>query len=314
MNKFQKEMYDHLKTQFNTGKEVWASSMEKIFYPNCSSDIISFQQKRGFEFHKMVKKPHIASSQAACFNLFMPIMKSDFAVDILKSVKPDIASIDYSHLEYGFAFEYWRDEPNNDGNKGLLGDHSVNVGTDADFALSYIDKDGNHCLWLVEHKLTETEFTQCNVLHNGKHPKEAEKCRNLSAELLLDNPDLCYYTHKKHYKYWELTQKYISIFPGLIRITKKGCPFADGMCQLWRNVLLAKAAQEKYGYDKVYFSIVKPKDNKTLDNSINDFKKIIDENIFSVFHPTQLIDAAKSIKDGNIQRWVDWYSRTYFLG
>lgn len=313
MNKFQKEMYDHLKTQFNTGKEVWASSMDKLFYPGCATDIAQFQQKRGFDFHRFVKKPHIASSQAACFNLFMPIMKSKYAVDILKSVKPDIASVDYSHLEDGFAFEYWRDEPHNDGSKGLIGDHSAVYGTDADFALSYIDNKDNHCLWLVEHKLTEAEFTQCNVVHNGKHPEEKKLCENLLINSLLDNPEKCYYTYSKHYKYWELTKKYINAFPGL-NSNAKGCPFADGMCQLWRNVLLAKAAQEKYGYDKVYFSIVKPKDNKTLDNSINDFKKIVDENIFSVFHPTQLIDAAKSIKDGNIQRWVDWYSRTYFLG
>lgn len=305
-------MYAHLKQQFGTGESVWASSMDKLFYKECSDDIKSFQQKRGFDFHRFVNKPHVASSQAACFNLFMPIMKSNYAVDVLKAVKSDIASIDYSHLENGFAFEYWRDEPNNDGSKGLLGDHSVQAGTDADFALSYIDRKGNHCLWLVEHKLSEAEFTRCNVVHNGKHPAEEKLCPTLTVKSLIDNPQ-CYYSNTKHYRYWECTNKYIDSFPGLQSRTKVGCPFADGMCQLWRNVLLARAAQEKYGYDKVFFSVVKPEGNKALNKSIKDFKTIVDADIFSVFNPSTLVEAAKSTSDEALKAWAKWYSKTYYL-
>jgi len=306
-------MYAHLKKQFGTGESVWASSMDRLFYEECANDIKSFQQKRGFDFHRFVKKPHIASSQAACFNLFMPIMKSDRAVDVLKAVKPDIASIDYSHLEKGFAFEYWRDEPNNDGSKGLLGDHSTQAGTDADFALSYIDNKDNHCLWLVEHKLTESEFTRCNVVHNGKHPIEEKLCCTFDVKSLIDNPLKCYYSNTKHYRYWECTKKYIDSFPGLQSITKVGCPFADGMCQLWRNVLLARTAQEKYGYEKVYFSVVKPDGNTALNESIKQFKGIVDEGVFSVFNPSTLVQAAKATPDSNLKDWAKWYSETYFF-
>ena len=313
MNKFKNEMYAHLKQRFGTGESVWASSMDDLFYPKCADDIKSFQRERGFDFHRYVKKPHVASSQAACFNLFMPIMKSGYAVDVLKSVKPDIASIDHSHLEKGFAFEYWRDEPDNDGSKGLLGDHSKQAGTDADFALSYIDDKGNHCLWLVEHKLTEEEFTPCNVVHNGKHPIEKEVCRSFTIKSLIDNPLKCYYSNTKHYKYWECTKKYIDSFPGLLKRKEVGCPFADGMCQLWRNVLLARATQEKYCYDKVYFSVVKPEGNTALNKSIEQFEKIVNKDLFSVFNPSTLVDAAKDMPDSDLKEWTKWYSKTYLM-
>ncbi len=313
MNKFQKDIYAHLKQRFGTGESVWASSKDKLFYEECADDIKLFQQERGFSFHRYVKKPHVASSQAACFNLFMPIMKSNYAVDVLKAVKPDIARVDDSHMENGFAFEYWRDEPNNDGSKGLLGDHSAQVGTDADFALSYIDSEKNHCLWLVEHKLTEAEFTRCNVVHNGKHPDEQKLCRALTVESLIDEPLNCYYSNTKHYKYWEYTKKYIDSFPGLRSRAEVGCPFADGMCQLWRNVLLARAVQEKYGYEKVYFSVVKPEGNTALNESIEKFKKIVKEGVFSVFNPSTLVRAAESTPDKALKNWATWYSETYFL-
>lgn len=40
-------------------------------------------------------------------------------------------------------------------------DHNPVSGTDADIAVAYRDYDDDLCLWLIEHKLTEKEFTSC---------------------------------------------------------------------------------------------------------------------------------------------------------
>ena len=311
MNAFQEKMYKHLQKQFGTGESVFLSDSKNLFYSGIRGKIFELQEKHGFDFHRFVTQPHVASSQAACINLFLPIMESECAVDVLKTVKTDIASIDKSHISDGFTFEYWRDNPRpNDGSKGLLNDHSKTAGTDSDFALSYIDNENRHCLWLVEHKLTETEFTQCNAVHNGKHKELLAKCSNYTAQHLMNNDEDCYYCHARHFNYWQLTKKHIEAFPNL-DIFENGCPFMDGMCQLWRNTLLVKAAQEEYQYDKVFFSVVKPHDNIALNNSLKQFKAIVDPVLFSVFHPTTIVDAAISCSDSALRDWGKWYTDTY---
>jgi hypothetical protein len=43
----------------------------------------------------------------------------------------------------------------------VLNDHTNVSGTDADIAIAYYDNLGNLNLWMIEHKLTEVEFTTC---------------------------------------------------------------------------------------------------------------------------------------------------------
>ena len=308
---FVKRMYEHLKSEFKSGESVYVPSgnKEDLMYPGIKDSIYAHEKERGFDFHKFFKAGHVASSQAACFNLFMPIMKSGHAAEILSAVKPDIDRIDTEELDHGFCFEYWREDPLNDESRGLLNDHSKTAGTDADFALRYIDKDGKRCLWLIEHKLTEREFTQCNVIHNGKHPDELEHCVSYTPEQLMSDPQKCYYTRVRHFDYWEKTKEF-GCFPGM-DVKKAGCPFKDGMCQLWRNVLLAKAAREAYGYDKVYFSVLKPQANAALDASIKSFKAIVEPGLFSVITPAALVEATARFDDDFTRDWVEWYKRVY---
>ena len=105
---------------------------------------------------------HIASSQTACINLFIPILESQHADDILKELTAtpsDFDHIDRDELFHGYRLEFW--DSTDDKDKGLLGDHTKQAGTDSDIAIAYRDKQGNLCLWLIEHKLTEKEFTEC---------------------------------------------------------------------------------------------------------------------------------------------------------
>lgn len=53
------------------------------------------------------------------------------------------------------------------------------------------------------------------------------------------------------YKYWDTLKRNLDIFKGSIGI--EGCPFKDGLNQLWRNQILALALQETGIYSMVTF-------------------------------------------------------------
>lgn len=305
-------MYEHLKRVFHTDGSNYVSDKQMLMEPRIVEAIENHRKIRRFEYHRFFEAGHVASSQAACFNLFLPIMISDHAAEVLACVKPDIKKIDDSRLDHGYCFEYWREKPLYDesSDKGLLNDHSKIYGTDADFAVSYIDKDEKKCLWLIEHKLTETEFTCCNVYHNSKHSKERVICDGLSFADLVNEPNKCYYTWKRHFAYWSHTTQ--ELFPG-INVNMKGCPFKDGMCQLWRNVLLAEEARKSYGYDKAFFSVAKPEGNILLNDSISRFSEIVKTDMFSVIDPKELFRAANAFDDELLHDWRKWYASVYFI-
>lgn len=70
MNAFQEKMYKHLQKQFGTGESVFLSDSKNLFYSGIRDKIFELQEKHGFDFHRFVKQPHVASSQAACINFF----------------------------------------------------------------------------------------------------------------------------------------------------------------------------------------------------------------------------------------------------
>jgi len=72
----------------------------------------------------------MASSQAACFNLFLPILREKKIADtVLKKVNPKFHELAVHELEGGFQFEYWD-------NTNPLNDHSIAAGTDSDVAIA----------------------------------------------------------------------------------------------------------------------------------------------------------------------------------
>lgn len=101
----------------------------------------------------------MASSQAANMNLFMPILQHPLANQILKHLKPDFKCLANDELYHGYRLEFWDGNSNNE--KGNLGDHTPVAGTDSDIAIAYYNNDDKLCLWLIEHKLRENEFTKC---------------------------------------------------------------------------------------------------------------------------------------------------------
>ena len=159
---------------------------------------------------------HVASSQTACINLFVPILESEYADQILIGagvVPKEFDHIDRNQLRKGYCFEYW--ESTLEGTKGLLGDHSPNAGTDSDVAIAYRNKNNKLCLWLIEHKLTEREFTTCGGYRSkGISHSEKEYCTSCGIEEILENHDKCYYHKHCAYFYWNIMDAQSSFFCG----------------------------------------------------------------------------------------------------
>lgn len=260
-------------------------------------------------------KIHIASSQTACINLFIPILESQHADDILKDLTAtpsDFDHIDRDELFHGYRLEFW--DSTDDKDKGLLGDHSKQAGTDSDIAIAYHDKRGNLCLWLIEHKLTEKEFTECGA-YKSTNNKDKSMCQSCSLSDIIAEPSICYYHQVRKYNYWEIMSMdgVSDFFSG--NFEGVGCPFRGGLNQLWRNQLLAIALEKQVPnkYHEVYFSVVHHPENHFLTQSMDEYRKLINNSPkFGSFTSLDLIDVAKN--DPQLSEWIEWYVDVYLGG
>jgi hypothetical protein len=277
-------------------------------YDPIKEKFLDHQRKFPFKSHEFFG--HMASSQAACVNLFLPLFKEPLiAARVLGAVKEDLKEIATDYLDNGFRIEFW-DEPDN-----VLNDHTKVAGTDADIAIAYHDHQGNLNLWMIEHKLTEAEFTTCGGYKSkGRTSKHA--CAPASA--ILENTDLCYYHSACNFRYWDITLQETSPFKADLIREYVECPFKGGMNQLWRNQLLAisleKSTSPKWPYKKVYFSVVHHPRNEALQPSISEYQKLIENNDrFFAFSSEKVINRAKEIYDPALSEWVHWYEELYYF-
>ena len=110
---------------------------------------------RNYPFKSHPHFGHMASSQAACINLFAPVLLNEKTANhVFSKINRRFSRLATDTLEKGFRFEYW-DESN------PLNDHTDAAGTDSDVAIAYYETNGELSLWLIEHKLSENEFTTC---------------------------------------------------------------------------------------------------------------------------------------------------------
>lgn len=260
-------------------------------------------------------KIHIVSSQTACINLFIPILESQHADDILKELTATPSNFDHidrNELFHGYRLEFW--DSTDDKDKGLLGDHTKQAGTDSDIAIAYRDKQGNLCLWLIEHKLTEKEFTECGGYKSSKNETK-DICQSCSLSDILADSSLCYYHQVRKYNYWRIMSMdcVSDFFNG--NFEGVGCPFRGGLNQLWRNQLLAISLEEQVPnkYKEVYFSVVHHPENQFLAQSMNEYRELTNHSPkFGSFTSLDLIYVANI--DPNLSDWINWYIGVYLGG
>ena len=264
------------------------------------------QGKFAYKPHKFAF--HAVSSQTACINLFMPLLLSEDADRILPMIPgcpADFSKIARDKMFRGFCFEYWGQDIKSGG--GVLNDHSRGAGTDADVAIAYYNKEEKLCLWLIEHKLSEREFTVCGAYESKANESKAN-CTKCNLMDIAREPQKCHY-HTIGYKYWNILNKNLDRFQGAIEI--KGCPFRRGLNQLWRNQMLAFALQETGIYNNVTFSVCHHAKNTMLDKSINQYRALTNEDtMFSYFTNYDVLSAVDT-HDPELQKWLQWYKALY---
>jgi hypothetical protein len=315
---FQQEMYVHLidwkwshitlEPGTNGGIEYDAILPERcadefpMIYPNIVAELRQHQVRFPFRTHKYFN--HMASSQAANINLFLPVLLHPGVDAILGALNPDFARLATSHLDKGYRIEFW-DEP-----YGNLGDKTHLSGTDADIAIAYFNRKDELCLWLIEHKLTEKEFTTCG---GAKSPgRQARHDCGRSFSDLLNDPSPCYYHDACKFRYWDITRDNQDFFPN--HAGRAHCPFRGGMNQLWRNQLLALSVEQdaRQPYKHASFSVVRHARNTALDRTLRDYAKSIAHNPkFSVFTSADVLRAAEQFGDAALRGWADWCRGLY---
>lgn len=277
-----------------------------LIYPDILPDLLLHKKKFYFKLHQHFN--HMASSQAANVNLFLPILLDKNVNNILKLLKSDFQSLETEKLFKGFRIEFWEERLKD--SKGLLGDHNTRSGTDSDIAIAYRNKNNESCLWLIEHKLTEKEFTQCGGFKSDNRDKEIHLCEK-SFDNICSNKNLCYYHNIRESEYWNITYSNKSFFEN--HQEYENCPFKGGMNQLWRNQLLGLALEDsKAPYKHVYFSVVRHPENIALEKTLNEYKKLINNNPkFSCFTSEDFVKIVKNIDDANLDKWLTWYCELY---
>lgn len=204
-----------------------------FLYPAAVAAVRELQGQ--FPFRAHIYFNHMGSSQAAAFNLFLPILLHPKCAEVLRAVRPDFARLATERLYRGFCVEYWdgveEEKKRMDRGelyKGLLNDKSPCAGTDADIAIAYYNPQDELCLWLIEHKLTEAEFTTCGGSRSrGRQPHH--DCGRSFAEILADKRH-CYHHDRRGSRYWEITEANREFF--VHHDLYSGCPFQGGLNQL----------------------------------------------------------------------------------
>ncbi len=320
LNPFQQEMYIHLinwKWEHVTREPgtdrgaVYDAVIPKpcagwlpMLYPSIVPALRGHLQKYPFRIHKYFN--HVASSQAANLNLFLPVLLHSNGNAVLAKLKPDFARLAISELDHGYRIEFW-DEPFNN-----LGDKSGTTGTDTDIAIAYYNHQDELCLWLIEHKLTEKEFTTCGAARSPRR-KARHDCDKSFAEILA-NKNLCFYNDMNKYNYWTITEANQDFFAN--HAGQRRCPFRDGLNQLWRNQLLGLSIErdDRQPYKRVTFSVVRHPRNTHLDQSLAKYRQLIADNPrFSVFTSSDVIAAASTLHDPELDGWIAWYRDLYAL-
>jgi hypothetical protein len=332
LNKFQLNMYLHLiewKREHITvepgyyaykGREIPYDAIlpaEMIHdYPAIYSPVVDelrrHRRENPFRLHSHFN--HMASSQAANVNLMLPILQHLLGNKVLGLLKPDFASLATDHLDHGYCLEFWGGNfgrGKSDG--GPLGDKSGSHGTDSDIAIAYRNFEDELCLWLIEHKLTEKEFTPCSGPKSENRDRARHDCASTFAEI-VGNKHNCFHHDYGRRKYWDITDSNRSMF--INDANHAACPFQGGMNQLWRNQLLAMAIEqdEKQPYKHAWFSVVKHPANTSLDATLVAFADLVGNNPkFSVFTSEDVLRAAEARQDDELNRWATWYRNLYML-
>ena len=228
------------------------------FLPSLKDEILGEVRERadkgkGVDFNRTSR--NMLSSQAMCFNLFVPFKRDRLlASELLRHFVPGLDSVDDVRLEY---------TPDD----LIFGDQSGIGGVDCDVLVRYTTEKGAKGLVVIETKYAETGFSGCGF----RKPRQKDPCP--ISTVVDDDHSNCRYCYKKKYSYWKVGEK-----SGLYQRDKLHsgpCPFGGSLWQLWTNLSLAYAlaTQRQSGYSEFSYAVMCPQGNTKLTGSTEVFRE-----------------------------------------
>jgi hypothetical protein len=234
------------------------------FLPSARSSIHTAVLKRstqgkGVDLDRTTR--NMLSSQAVCFNLFVPLsLDKAFMAHCLDAIIGNVSIIQDIHIEY---------TPSND----IFHDQTALGGVDCDVLIEYQQRDGGTAILVVETKFVEPEFSICGF----RKSKQKDKCPE--GTVIGDDFAGCRYHHRKHYTYWQVTDQ-SNVFD-MNQLKSHSCPFGGSMWQLWTNQTLAFALASRRKTDRYTYVVLHPQDNTDLTRNgsvIDDFRGLLTVN------------------------------------
>lgn len=230
------------------------SDLDSNYLPSIRSDATATLE----DVKRHIYFDHLNSSQAACFNLFVPLsLDKKLSNEAFTGLIPEFKELLDIKFEYSDPKDYLNERKGRNDNKR-------NIGTDSDIAIFYLNIEDEKCLCLLEHKLSEKEFTNCNAV-KSKNNHNKDKCNDFSQ--IWSNAENCYYQSGKKYNYWGLTADKNSFFDVNLLSKHLGiCPFKGSLQQLWRNMLMVQAIENdpENEIKKTYFGVIYHAENEKL--------------------------------------------------
>ena len=238
------------------------------FLPSLRNEILSAVHERnekgkGIDIERTTQ--NLLSSQAMCFNLFVPLnLNKKYATAFFNQLLGDCQEITTDiEIEYTPS-------------KTIFNDQSNKGGVDCDALLQYKNDKGESSLLVIETKYVEKEFSICGFRKNefNKQKKKRDLC---PLDTIVD-PDFsnCRYQYKKHYIYWEVA-KASNLF-NMDLIYSESCPFGGSLWQLWVNMTLAYGVAKERGCDVFKYAVIcHERNDKLSDNGkvFLEFKKLL---------------------------------------
>lgn len=238
------------------------------FLPSLRNDILSAVQERnekgkGVDIDRTTK--NMLSSQAMCFNLFVPLNSNKkYATVFFNQLLGDCQAITHDiEIEYTPS-------------KTIFNDQSGKGGVDCDALLQYKNDKEQNLLLVIETKYVEPEFSVCGFRKNEFNKQK--KKRDLCPIDTIVNYDFsnCRYHYKKHYHYWKIAEESNLFKMDLIH--NDVCPFGGSLWQLWVNMTLAYGIAKERGCNAFNYAVIcHERNDKLSDNGkvFLEFKKLL---------------------------------------
>ncbi len=273
------------------------------FLPSMRSEILEAIHSRaakgkGVNLDRTLK--NLLSSQALCFNLFVPLNSSKtLCARLLHVLLGDVVRV-----EKDILLEYTP-------NKAFFNDQSGQAGVDCDALLIYLSSSGQKVLNVIETKFVEKEFSVCGFR------KSSQKDPCPKSTFINDDYSSCRYKAKKKYEYWDQTEASRLFDMDLIK--SQTCPFGESLWQLWTNMTLAFCLAKESGIQKFNYIIICPKQNTALSNNgevFRLFRRLIKDekrDSFRIIFLEDIVDNLLALSNGISSTWIIDFRNRYLL-